>query len=87
MRSLHYLNRGTLSPFAAEPEHPELRDKTIVVAKLLILLGGEVGWQTVWSVIEQDGQFARSVLETVSFPPEPGSNFLSHLPEEDLGDL
>jgi hypothetical protein len=66
---------------------PDSRPRAIVAGKILLHHEGQAGWRAVWPVIDREEEFGRAVLEDISFPPDPKSNFLNHLTENDLGVL
>jgi len=56
------------------PSEGEQRSKAIFAARALIFNAEDAGWSVIWSAIQQDPEFGRKVLESVSyFAREAGS--------------
>ena len=49
------------------PNSGEERAKAIVAAQMLILYAEDAGWSVVWRAIQEDSEFGREVMESVSY--------------------
>ncbi len=69
------------------PKDIEQRNKVIAAAKALVYYVENESWLVIWSAIQQDQEFGKQVLESVSFCLKYEGSFEQKLKEEYLADL
>jgi len=65
----------------------EERERAIMAAKLLVLYAEDSGWSVVWKVIQQDAEFGREVIESVSYSIKFQGDVEQKLREDCIADL
>jgi predicted NACHT family NTPase len=69
------------------PRDGEERAKALAAAKALVNYADDAGWSAVWSAIQQDPEFGREVIESVSFFLSYQGSLEQRLKEEYIVDL
>ncbi len=69
------------------PSSGEIRERAIAAARALILYAEDAGWPTIWPAIQQDPEFGRKIIETVSYIVGYEGNLEQRLKEEDVANL
>lgn len=69
------------------PENADERAKVIAVAKALMISAKDAGWSVVWTAIQQDPDFGRELIESVSYSFEYTDSLEQRLKEEYIADL
>lgn len=63
------------------------RAKAVIAARMLVLHPDDASWLTVWSVVQQDHEFGREVLESVALQAARQGQIEQQIKEEYLADL
>lgn len=69
------------------PSVGEQRSRAISAARALMLYAEDAGWSVVWSAIQQDPEFGREVLESVSYSARETGSIEWRLSEEQVLEL
>jgi predicted NACHT family NTPase len=69
------------------PNSGEERAKAIVAAQMLILYAEDAGWLVVWRAIQEDPEFGREVMESVSYSIKFEGSVEQRLKEDCIADL
>ncbi|MBD2314297.1 hypothetical protein H6G20_21750 [Desertifilum sp. FACHB-1129] len=69
------------------PSVGEQRSRAISAARALMLYAEDAGWSVVWSAIQQDPEFGREVLESVSYSARQTGSIEWRLSEEQVLEL
>jgi hypothetical protein len=69
------------------PNSGEERAKAIVAAQMLILYAEDAGWSVVWRAIQEDPEFGREVMESVSYSIKFEGSVEQRLKEDCIADL
>ncbi len=69
------------------PASEQEREKVITAARSLIMYSDDAGWPIIWPVIQQDPEFGRAVLESVSYIIKFQSTLEQRIPEDCIADL
>lgn len=69
------------------PEDGEERAKVLAAATALMRYAKDAGWSVVWTAIQQDPEFGRELIESVSYSFEYTDSLEQRLKEEYIADL